>query len=59
MIHSGKRTVLFVSHSMKTVREIADQVLWIDASSVRQQGTPDDVCVAYEQFMYRGDVSQE
>lgn len=45
------RTVLFVSHSMGTVREIADGVLWIDAGQLRLAGEPNTVCGAYERSM--------
>lgn len=42
------RTVLLVSHSMETVREIADRALWIDAGRVRALGEAKKVSAAYE-----------
>lgn len=45
------RTVLFVSHSMGTVREIANGVFWIDAGQLRMAGEPNTVCSAYEKSM--------
>ena len=48
------RTVLFVSHSMRTVREVAGTVLWIDGGRLRMTGEPEKVCSAYEDSMTIG-----
>jgi ABC-type polysaccharide/polyol phosphate transport system ATPase subunit len=42
------RTVIFVSHQTRQVRELCDRVMWLDAGEVRQIGLPADVLDAYE-----------
>ena len=44
---SGK-SLLFVSHSPSSVREMCDRALWIDHGSVLMQGDVDEVVEAYE-----------
>ncbi|MBN1267395.1 MAG: ABC transporter ATP-binding protein [Anaerolineales bacterium] len=40
-------TILFVSHSMGTVQEICQRVVWLDGGQVMQQGAPEDIIPAY------------
>ena len=47
MIHGGS-TVLIVSHSPGVVRENCTQALWLDRGRLRRQGSPQEVCAAYE-----------
>lgn len=42
-------TVLFVSHSLPQIRDLCDQVIWLDQGSVKMIGQTDVVCDAYEQ----------
>ncbi len=44
----GGTTVLFVSHSISQIREMCDQVIWLEHGSVRMNGTAEDVCTAYQ-----------
>jgi ABC-2 type transport system ATP-binding protein/lipopolysaccharide transport system ATP-binding protein len=44
----GGTTVLFVSHSIKQVREMCNRVLWLDHGHVKMLGNTDEVCDAYE-----------
>lgn len=40
-------TVLLVSHSMGTIKETCDRVLWLDSGVLRADGKPDEVIEAY------------
>ena len=44
---AGGTTLLFVSHTMKTVRELCDHALWINKGIVQMQGEAKVVCDAY------------
>ena len=44
---AGGTTLLFVSHTMKTVRELCDYALWINKGVVQMQGKVGPVCDAY------------
>lgn len=46
MLASGT-TLLFVSHTMKTVRELCDHAIWIHKGIVQLQGEAQAVCDAY------------
>lgn len=41
------RTVILVSHSMATVRDMCDQVAWLDSGELQQIGAAKDVIDAY------------
>ncbi len=41
------RTVLFVSHSMASVRALCSRGMWLDAGQIRLSGSPSDVIAAY------------
>ena len=45
---SGGTTVLFVSHSLKLVREMCQKVLWLDHGQMVSFGEALEVCDAYE-----------
>lgn len=45
----GGTTVLFVSHSLDQIREMCDQVLWLDHGEIRMLGDPQTVCDAYQE----------
>ena len=44
-------TVLFVSHSLNQVRNICDQVIWIEHGEVVAQGATKDICDQYEAWV--------
>lgn len=46
-IRSGK-TVVLVSHSAATIRQLCDRAVWIEGGITRMEGDPDTVLVAYE-----------
>jgi lipopolysaccharide transport system ATP-binding protein len=47
MVTDG-RTVLFVSHSLKTVGTLATKAMWLDSGHMRAFGDPSDVIRQYE-----------
>ena len=44
-------TLLYVSHSIESVKEVCDNALWIDKGNERMQGEVDLVCNAYMKEM--------
>lgn len=44
----GGTTVLFVSHSLTQIREMCSRVIWLEHGKIRMEGSPDEVCDAYE-----------
>lgn len=44
---AGGTTLLFVSHTMKTVQELCDHAIWLNKGDVIMQGNADQVCNAY------------
>lgn len=51
LINDETRTVVIVSHSSKTLKELCDRVIWIHEGVLKMDGTPDEVVDAYEEFM--------
>jgi ABC-type polysaccharide/polyol phosphate transport system ATPase subunit len=45
------RTLLFVSHSPESVRQICDRAIWLDQGRVRADGSLDEVLPRYEKVM--------
>lgn len=48
-------TILFVSHSLALVEQLADQAAWLDQGDLRQVGTAREVIDSYIQEVNRGD----
>jgi len=46
MLASGT-TLLYVSHSVDSVKNICDHALWLDKSRVKMCGSTKEVCAAY------------
>ena len=46
-LHSGGRTVLFVSHNMSAIENLCSRVIWLQDGAVRADGPPRDVIAAY------------
>ena len=44
----GGTTVLYVSHSLASVRELCDRVLWLEKGQIRMMGDVQEVCDAYQ-----------
>lgn len=52
-------TIVLVSHNLAVVREICDEVAWIDAGNLRDLGHPNAVVGAYLDHVQRGGGSLE
>lgn len=44
---SGGATVLYVSHSIESIKSLCDKVVWLEHGKVIQVGTAEKVCAAY------------
>ena len=51
LISDTKRTVLIVSHNLGTIKELCDEVLWLEKGKVVMIGTAKEVLPKYEEFM--------
>lgn len=51
LISNEKRTVIIVSHSLSTIKELCDEVLWLNDGEIKMIGKPDEVLPLYEEFM--------
>lgn len=50
-MRDGSGTVFLVSHSMKSIKETCNRVIWIEKGDLRMDGDPDTVVAAYEKFV--------
>ena len=51
LISDTNRTVVIVSHDMKTIRDLCSKVLWINDGEMVQYGDTETVLEAYDAFM--------
>lgn len=51
LISDEHRTVIIVSHSLGTISELCNEVLWLNAGEVVMKGTPEEVIPKYKEFM--------
>ena len=51
LISDDKRTVIIVSHSLNTIKELCDEVLWLNDGEVIMTGSADKVIPKYEEYM--------
>lgn len=51
LISSRDRTVVIVSHSLSTLEELCDEVMWMNDGEVVKIGNPHDVLEEYVEFM--------
>lgn len=51
LISDDKRTVIIVSHSIPTLKELCDEVLWLHEGEMKMLGTAEEVLPKYEEFM--------
>ena len=51
LITDKKRTVIIVSHSISTLKELCDQVLWLHDGEIRMLGKTDEVLKQYAEYM--------
>src|SRR3712207_1505057 len=47
---SHDRTIVLVSHAMRSIRQLCDEVIWLDRGELRMWDEPDAVVDAYEEF---------
>lgn len=46
-LNAAGKTILFVTHYLPWVRELASRVIWLEEGSIRMDGDPEDVINAY------------
>ena len=51
LISDEKRTVIIVSHSLESVKELCNQVLWLDDGNVLAIGEPLEIVQKYKEYM--------
>lgn len=51
LISDDTRTVIIVSHSLGTIKELCDEVLWLEKGEVVMKGKAEDIIPEYEEFM--------
>lgn len=51
LISDETRTVIIVSHSLGTIKELCNEVLWLNDGEIKMIGAPDKVIQKYEEFM--------
>lgn len=51
LINDKNRTVIIVSHSIPTLKELCDNVLWIHDGEMKENGDPETVLKHYVEFM--------
>lgn len=51
LISKEDRTVVIVSHSMNTLKELCDEVIWINDGVIIDQGKPEDIIPKYQEYM--------
>lgn len=51
LINDKNRTVVIVSHSIPTLKELCDKVLWIHDGEMKEIGEPEEVLKHYTDFM--------
>jgi len=51
LISDENRTVVIVSHSLDTINNLCNEVLWLHGGKVKKLGKPEDVIPEYKEFM--------
>lgn len=51
LIEDDTRTVIIVSHSLETIKELCDEVLWLNDGKIMKIGNPKEVIEEYNKFM--------
>lgn len=51
IIQDKDRTVVMVSHSLKSLGDLCDSILWIHDGEIKMQGPTEEVLCAYDEFM--------
>lgn len=51
IIQDASKTVVIVSHSLETLRELCDEVIWIDSGEIKEHGDVNTVIDHYLEYM--------
>lgn len=51
LISKEDRTVVIVSHSMNALRELCNEIIWLNDGVIMEQGSPEDIIPKYEEYM--------
>ena len=51
LISDKTRTVVIVSHNLKTLEELCDRVMWMHDGQIKKIGEPKEVLKEYREFM--------
>ena len=51
LISDDKRTVVIVSHSLGTIKELCNEVIWLNDGEIVDSGKPEEIIKKYKEFM--------
>lgn len=51
LISDAHRTVIIVSHSLGTIEELCDEVIWLEQGKIKMQGNASEVIKKYKEFV--------
>lgn len=51
LISDEHRTVIIVSHNIQTLKELCDEILWLDQGKIKKIGKPEELMTEYENYM--------
>ena len=51
LISDSNRTVIIVSHSLNSLKELCDEVIWLDDGVIKKIGKPDEIINEYIEYM--------
>ena len=54
LIMDKDRTVIMISHSMDTIKNMCDRVIWMHQGEINMVGEPEEVLAKYNEFMTSG-----
>ena len=49
------RTIVLVSHGLRSIREICDEVIWMDEGRIAMRADADAVIDAYKEYLQVGE----
>lgn len=58
IINNGSTTAIMVSHSLQSVRDQCNKVLWLDKGRMVMFGDPNTVCDAYKNYLDTGKLPE-
>ena len=53
LISDKEKTVIIVSHSISTVKDLCDRIIWLDEGKIMEQGEPKQILKEYKEFTRR------